>query len=198
MKKLVLILSLAFAVLLSGCSFSFEDGIFRADNDIEKGVDADAKTVQIGAQIVRIDAIELDLSNCSLTNEDISALEKLKSLQHLKLSYNNITDISVLVNCKNLETLDVEGNKIEDFSYLAELSKLTDLNLSKTDIKDLTFLKKLTNISVLNLSDNSITEFEFVRDLSKLKELDLSGNNLASEAVNKVEGMISDICVFLH
>lgn len=198
MKRIFFAFSLVISLLLSGCSFSFEDGIFKFDNDIQKGIDADVATVQIGAQVVRVDAIELDLSNCSLTNDDISALEKLKSLQHLKLSHNNITDISVLVNCENLETLDIEGNKIEDFSYLAELHKLTELNLSKTDIKDLTFLKKLTNLSVLDLSDNSITEFQFVKDLSKLKELNLSGNNLATEAVSKIEGMVSDICNFIH
>ncbi len=108
----------------------------------------------------------------------LKKLEKLKNLNSLALSNNQITAISFLSSLMNLNSLALNNNQITDFSFLSSLTKLNTLALSNNQITDFSFLSSLTNLNTLALSNNQITDIRFLSSLTKLNTLYLSNNQI--------------------
>ena len=86
-------------------------------------------------------------------------LDKLRNLQWLDLSFNQIEKIEGLDNLKCLTDLSLYDNVISKIEGLEHLPKLTVLSFGKNYITDLdatiTYLKSLkTKLQVLKMSDN--------------------------------------------
>ena len=59
---------------------------------------------------------------------DITPLETLSQLKHIRLDGNQIVDIATLSKLRNLEKIGLDANRISDFRPLASLPYITDLN----------------------------------------------------------------------
>ena len=74
----------------------------------------------------------LDLSNNSLS--DLSELGSLQYLEELYLANNQIGIIDSLNNLVNLRIIDLSGNMIDDISPLLNLEHLESINLFDNEI----------------------------------------------------------------
>ena len=118
----------------------------------------------------------LDLSEMSLTNEDIEPLKYMMHLERLGLWRNDINDVSPLKNLTNLEFLSLYHNQISDLSPLSNLTNLEELYLNHNQISDVSSLSNLTNLETLGLRGNQIREVSLLSNLTDLEHLDLSRN----------------------
>ena len=135
-------------------------------NPIQSGIDK-LKNVQ-----------ELDIGNCTLSNEQLLQISNLPLLYYLGLQNDNIQDVSFLKNHDTLQTLDLSKNK--ELSNLNQLNNISTLNLSDCELNDdrideFNLLEKLIS---LNLSKNNITNTEKLKNLWRVSSLDLSYTNI--------------------
>ena len=135
-------------------------------NPIQSGIDK-LKNVQ-----------ELDIGNCTLSNEQLLQISNLPLLYYLGLQNDNIQDVSFLKNHDTLQTLDLSKNK--ELSNLNQLNNISTLNLSDCELNDdrideFNLLEKLIS---LNLSKNNITNTEKLKNLWRVSSLDVSYTNI--------------------
>lgn len=121
----------------------------------------------------------LDLSNCQLTQLDLSLFRLTPNLEYLDLSNNQITSVDKTCFYDNstnnsLKSLDLSGNrKLEKLPTMYLLTNLEKLVLHNTMISDVSFLTDdLKNLRYLDLSDCKITSFEFLDGLKLLRGLE--------------------------
>lgn len=146
---------------------------------------------------------KLDLSGKDLTNDDIKKLYKMKKLEELDLSFNDISDISALSGLTNLTHLILKDNKVSNIGALSGLVNLKYLDLWKNQISDISALSGLKNITLLFLNYNKVSDIIALSKLTNLTNLYLDGNKISdtsalSELTNlkflNLEGnQISDI-----
>jgi internalin A len=89
---------------------------------------------------------------------DISPLRGLTNLQSLRLNHNQIVDISPLAGMTNMGSLDLGYNQIVDVSVLANMPELTHLWLRNNQIRDISSLTDLTNLQAVWLGMNPIID----------------------------------------
>jgi Leucine-rich repeat (LRR) protein len=134
----------------------------------------------------------------NITDEDITAISKLKNLRTLGLMNVGLTDISFLNSNKNLEKIYLDYNDITDIKLFSNFSHLNQLSLSYNPIKDISSLSKLASLGYLDVSFtdiNSISDlpenlislfiqnvdiksFDEIGRLKKLKILNICGNKI--------------------
>ncbi len=84
--------------------------------------------------------------------EDASDFAKMKNLEELCLSGNNIQSIEPLLSLKNLKLLDVSHNYGINLNGISKLSNLEVLNIAETDMEDFSELLELANLKTLYVS----------------------------------------------
>jgi len=119
------------------------------------------------------------VNNDSLLSLNINALDRLRNLQSLNLSGNNINDIRPLAELRSLRQLNLQDNNINDIRPLAELNNLVELNLQDNDVTLSSPLVRLANLQKLNLQNNNISFFDSLAELRNLQELNLQDNNIS-------------------
>ena len=118
----------------------------------------------------------LDLSNQSWSNVndyvyDLTGIEDFVSLEHLDVSFNQISQSFDLSELENLETLNVTANLLDDLDVSAN-NKLKFLHINNN------------NISSINLNENNML-IEFTAFNNNLSSIDLSNNsNLTLLSIN--------------
>ena len=98
--------------------------------------------------------------------DDISIIRKMKNVQILSLSVNNITSLADFQNCEELEDLFIRKNNIKDLNsvcFLRNLPKLRNLWLSENPCAEeegyrLAVIRALPNLE--RLDDKAITPEE--------------------------------------
>ena len=129
-------------------------------------------------------SISLD-ENPQLTDTGIVEIEKLKSLEHLFLSYTGITDegLARLQNLNNLERIYLEGTAVTDacVAGFRTMPSITFISLSRTQITDAAIedLKKMNTLRKLDISACPfLTEaaIESLRQALPGCEIDITGN----------------------
>jgi Leucine-rich repeat (LRR) protein len=131
--------------------------------------------------------IELDLSDCGLTNLHpfIGQLAKLKKLV---LSKNQLNDLPTSI-CKlsNLEDLDLSQNCFITIpESICKLRNLDDLSLDNNQIETLPDFSKLEKLRSLDVSDNKLTDIP-ENLIKNLNWLVVSGNYLSKEFVEFIK-----------
>ena len=106
----------------------------------------------------------------------IEIIELADSLKFFALRDNEVSDISLVGRLKGLQVLDLSGNNINDFSVLKDLKNLRKLYLNSTGLEDISFLRELKGLQVLDLSRNRINNISVLGELKELQELYLSEN----------------------
>lgn len=104
------------------------------------------------------DSVDLDLSNCDLS--DISFLAKFRKLQTLKLSSNRLTMLYDFdwMDCSSITFLDLSSNYLTDINSIINFTNLETLVLTGNQISNPTPLYALQNLRVLHIEQNSISE----------------------------------------
>ena len=113
---------------------------------------------------------------------------------HLNLYNRGISDISEiegLDKVKSLQALWLSGNQIKEIKDLNKLASLQALWLSGNQITEIKGLDKLTGLQLLYLGGNRITEIKGLGKLSSLQELELGENKIRSRILRECGGLNS-------
>ncbi|WP_281867701.1 leucine-rich repeat domain-containing protein [Flavobacterium sp. GSB-24] len=88
----------------------------------------------------------------------LAPISKLKKLEYLNLSNNELTNIIGLKKLSSLKIVHLNNNNISKVEVLNELHNLKELYLSNNKIKTVDFISGLDNIETLDLHNNSIRD----------------------------------------
>lgn len=152
-------------------------------------------TVQWGDTLIdgNLDKVkELSLSYVTLDDAAKTLLGQLNNLNALKLTNCKLTDpeLSSIVSGKQLTYLDVSGNKLEKLSGLPD--SLKSLVANNNEITDISGISSLSNLGLLQLRSNKLADTtENVNALTiraksiNLCEVELSGKLADNYAVKE-------------
>jgi Leucine-rich repeat (LRR) protein len=133
---------------------------------------------QSNASITTKELETITVLSCS--NKKVSSLEgidKLKKLEHLDLSHNNIKDV-VLLGYLDLVSVNLSYNdNPSNINQLYYSRRLKELSLDGTN-SNLLILSDFKQIEKLSIANNKLSDISFVDNLPNLKELNIAGNNL--------------------
>ena len=116
-------------------------------------------SAEIGGKTYPSDLTDLDLSGQNLT--DLGEINKLDSLETLKLSQNHLTTVYQLEYCPSkltLRELDLSYNELTEVPALAALSAIEVLDLTGNQINSIQILHKLTGLKTLKVGGNPLTQ----------------------------------------
>jgi len=122
--------------------------------------------------------------------ENISTLNKLKSLLWLKINQNRL-ESARLEKLPYLQVVDFSGNKIRNVLGI-EHPHLEQLNLNHNDIPSLEGLepKDLPNLISLQLRSNQLSSTSGVENFRNLKHLFIAANRITSlEGISTLESL---------
>lgn len=113
--------------------------------------------------------------NKQATDENLSVLSKLKSLETFKFANcKEICSLKFLENCKGIRELNgCWAKKLTDISALANMPELEKVDLRDTAIKDINVLKNKKKLKILNLEGTKITDISPLATCPELNRLDL-------------------------
>jgi internalin A len=85
--------------------------------------------------------------------DDLTPLQKLTTIESLRISFSVVKDLRPIEGLKRMDRLDISHTLVDDdhFKSVASFVNLTELMLDETDVSDLTplaGLKKLERVSV--------------------------------------------------
>lgn len=118
----------------------------------------------------------LVLSNCNIAT--ITSLEKATKLEHLDLSSNAIRNVDALGKLTALKELYLQHNAIAKLQNLSSLKELKTLDVSYNAITDLTGATSAKALTHLNAESNAITQLSKIGSLTGLTYLNLQSNKL--------------------
>ncbi|KAF1848276.1 PP2C-domain-containing protein [Cucurbitaria berberidis CBS 394.84] len=126
----------------------------------------------------------LDISNNRLESLDRADLDKLQSLQGLRLSNNGLTRLpSYFGQYRALRSLNLSSNSLNEFpDFLCEVRTLVDLDISFNSISSLPKIGQLTCLERLWATNNKLTGSfpPGLGNLVNLREIDVRFNALDS------------------
>ncbi|MNU71484.1 Internalin-A precursor [compost metagenome] len=125
----------------------------------------------------------LDISGADHLFE-VRGLEKLDSLKHLELEFNQIDRIEKISAHENLKSLNLRSGEIHHISGLDKFPNLTSLDLSSNPIAKIEELDQLKQLENLNISTTWVTKIEGLNQLIFLETL-----NLHNQEIQKIEGL---------
>lgn len=102
---------------------------------------------------------KLNINN-NFSIKDLELIENLSNLQNLKMSKTNFNPKKVdLTKLKKLNKLDLSNNNLTDVKFLKTLENLKELNLSYNKIKDISLLNQ--NIKLTYNTFNEIDNLQY-------------------------------------
>jgi adenylate cyclase len=126
----------------------------------------------------------LDISNNRLQSLDHADLDKLHSLQGLRLSNNRLTQLpSYFGKYAHLRSLNLSSNSLSEFpDFLCNVRTLVDLDISFNSISHLPKIGQLTDLERLWATNNRLSGSfpPSLSNLVKLREIDVRFNALDS------------------
>lgn len=118
------------------------------------------------------------LNLCGLALTDCKWIGEMSGLTALYLSDNRISDITPLANLNELTALYLENNGISDISALSGLSKLEELDLQHNPVGSLERIRGLTAITWLDVKDCGLTDLGPAASMKVLASIDAGGNRI--------------------
>ncbi len=129
----------------------------------------------------------LELSDCGLTNKQVSTLnfEIQPDIYYLDLSGNPaITDLSVIAPLSDtLEQLRIGNVSLADTSVLEGFTLLNQIHLDDMELSDLSFLREMPYLTVVSACRNTINDISGLENTSILEEVYLSDNEISDLSV---------------
>ncbi|TYZ69405.1 hypothetical protein PybrP1_005652 [[Pythium] brassicae (nom. inval.)] len=140
-----------------------------------------------------LDSVGASLLHLSLSGQQITHIEGLSALVHLRslcLQQNRIETIEGLQSCRKLQKLWLYGNRITRVENLAACSDLRELWLQDNKIQTLNCdgsgISTLANLQSLHLANNrirNIDELQNLRTLVHLRDLSFSDEHFGSNPI---------------
>jgi hypothetical protein len=131
----------------------------------------------------------LRLISCQL--EEIGKVfTKMKNLNELSLSENQIKEIRNLHNCIYLRKLELYSNQISKIEFLQDCLLLEELNLAENNIVKVENLDSLERLTILNLSANLISGIISIQNLKfnqNVKEVYFNDENFGPNPITEEE-----------
>jgi Leucine-rich repeat (LRR) protein len=143
----------------------------------------------------------LDLSHNKFTREALKNLPEDLDLKYLDLSYNRITYDQYSYNplfsakLKTLEVLNLSNNNIKNFFLERNFKNLKKLDLSNSNVVNFASSLEAKKLEELNLSANHLTTFSGGVELNKLKRINLSFNNLDKIFLSESSLDLRELCL---
>ena len=118
-------------------------------------------------------------------------IERLRKLEELQATDNNLSDLAPLKAHPSLRKLDITGNRIKDLdlSVIASL-KLSKLQCNMCSLTNLDFLKGHQTLITLHCWHNQIVSLAGLAGMTTLRELRCNNNNLST--LKGIEGLPLD------
>ncbi|XP_062708396.1 leucine-rich repeat-containing G-protein coupled receptor 4-like [Aedes albopictus] len=135
-------------------------------------------------------------SNNALDHIEWNQFIRQTQLEHIDLSYNQLTNLDLQLSSKVLHTVDIRNNKLAKLRITLQMSHLNIENnvLSEFVIDQVCLLETLkmsnnklasqpnfTNcqsLEILDVSSNALENFRYTEKLENLRKLNLAHNNL--------------------
>lgn len=124
---------------------------------------------------------------------DLSDLTKLRNLEVLEISGQQITDLTPVWQLTKLRKLGVECNPITSLGGIETLQNLEQLWLSGTDVSDLTPLEALPRLNSLGIDGTYVRDLPNVETLERIDDLCVSGSGVRMSYVGKHENYGLDL-----
>ncbi|MEG2893304.1 MAG: leucine-rich repeat domain-containing protein, partial [Clostridium sp.] len=128
----------------------------------------------------------INAGNCNIKRIKI---DRLRNLEELNLSGNEVSDLNQLQQLQKIKKLNLSRNPIEKIEMLKNLKTLNSLYIDECKIKDISPVKGLDQLEYLYLSKNMIDDISSIGNLKKLKYLYMNNNNI--ENLQPIEKMIN-------
>ena len=105
--------------------------------------------------------------------DDLTPIQKLTSLESLRLSFSVVKDIHILEGLKRLDRLDLSHTLVtdDDLKPLSALVNLTELQLDEDSISDLTPVANMKKLERLSIKKTDVKNLAPVASLKSLKFL---------------------------
>lgn len=145
--------------------------------DLEKN-DNDTFTEEEAVKVTQLDTYFIKDTNLKI--KSLKGIGKLKNLQSIDFSKNQITSISELKTLRYLRSLDVSQNQITSLSGIERLIKVDELDVSANKLKSLSGVEYLKHLAMFSANANQLTSIREVRNLVDLEYLTVMGNKLTS------------------
>ena len=123
----------------------------------KRSADREAELVTVAGCTFEEDAQTAVLDDKGITNEQLSEITVLHSLNSLSLRNNRISDVEALASLGGLDELDLSGNQIINVDMLSMLRELRTLKLDGNPIRDCRKLAALGNLNILSLTGTEVT-----------------------------------------
>ena len=146
-----------------------------------------------------VDQLKTELRGCKIEHSDlvyfidICGVMVKEDAAEANLSGQSITDISPILRLKNLEKLDLSSNEIENiytFQYLN--APLRELRIANNRISDCNALMYLESLERLDISDNRLFSVSQIKQIQTLRWLKITGNPLSEEQVAELRAALPD------
>ena len=139
--------------------------------------------------------MELDLTGCRFSADELTNLVRLPALETLILADCGLSTISDLEGIIALHKLDVSNNTIRNLEVLSNMVTLKEINLTHNAVIDLTPLSNLTELEQLDVSFNALTTLKPLSGCSKLTWLDAGNNKLTGLSGLQNLTQMTTLCV---
>lgn len=123
----------------------------------KRSANREAELVTVAGCTFEENAQDAVLDDKGITNEQLSEVAALHSLNSLSLKNNQITDITALASLGGLDELDLSGNQLMNVDALAALRELRTLKLDGNPLRDCRALASLSNLNTLSLTGTEVT-----------------------------------------
>jgi internalin A len=151
------------------------------ENEVRRklGKDAGALTPADLAQIKSI-----NLSNAKLHQIDPCVFPMFTSLKDLFLGSGDYDDLTPIQKLTTIETLRVSLSQVKDLHPIEGLKRMDRLDISHTLVGDAEFksVGSLTNITELTIDEDAITDITPVANMKKLERLSMKKSQVKSLA----------------
>lgn len=148
-------------------SLTIENGIPGQLQVLNDSIDSLANTLKI-----------LNISNTSLTSDDMDVVSGFISLEYLILDGCGLSTTAQLSQLTKLSKLNLNNNAIRNISALSNMPELKELYMQRNALIDLTSIASCSQLEILDISYNAITSLESIAALERLKALNIGQNEI--------------------
>jgi len=131
------------------------------------------------------EVVSVNLTNTKV--RDLKPLQRLRSVQWLRLAYTDISDLSPLAELTHLRNLDLDGTEVSDLWPLSGMADLRRLNVDHTPVYDLEPLDEMTRLEGFYCQHTPVSDLSPLASNTAMLSLNLTGSQVSD--ISALAGM---------